>query len=106
MTLRLRNFDLAPFMQVAERMGYVVEGRTNGAATMKSVLHGGEISADILLDSLGGQRHSGSSAELSSRWDFSRNRAGVTVTDRNKRDTAYPGLLRPFAGALLRPAGH
>lgn len=25
-TLRLRNFDLAPFTQVIERMGYVFEG--------------------------------------------------------------------------------
>ena len=51
-TLRLRNFDLAPFTQVIERMGYVFEGRTNGSATMKSALHAGEITADILLDSL------------------------------------------------------
>lgn len=46
-TLRLRNFDLAPFTQVIERMGYVFEGRTNGSATMKSALHAGEITADI-----------------------------------------------------------
>lgn len=95
MTLRLRNFDLAPFMQVAERMGYVVEGRTNGAATMKSVLHGGEISADILLDSLEVNDIPAPPLRLSSRWDFSRNRAGVTVTDRNKRDTLIRGFYAP-----------
>ena len=49
-TLSLHNFDLAPFAQVAERMGYYIEGRTNGSAAMKSVLRGGEITADILLD--------------------------------------------------------
>lgn len=94
-TLRLRNFDLAPFMQVAERMGYVVEGRTNGAATMKSVLHGGEISADILLDSLEVNDIPAPPLRLSSRWDFSRNRAGVTVIDRNKRDTLIRGFYAP-----------
>ena len=33
-------------------MGYYIEGRTNGSATMKSVLRGGEVTADILLDSV------------------------------------------------------
>ena len=94
-TLRLRNFDLAPFMQVAERLGYVVEGRTNGSATMKSVLHAGEISADILLDSLEVNDIPAPPLRLSSRWDFSRNRAGVTVTDRNKRDTLIRGFYAP-----------
>ena len=28
--LRLKNFDLAPFTQIVENMGYVIEGRTNG----------------------------------------------------------------------------
>ncbi len=32
---------------------------------------------------------------LTSRWDFSRNRAGVTVTDRNKRDTLIRGFYAP-----------
>ena len=82
-------------MQVAERLGYVVEGRTNGSATMKSVLHAGEISADILLDSLEVNDIPAPPLRLSSRWDFSRNRAGVTVTDRNKRDTLIRGFYAP-----------
>lgn len=94
-TLRLRNFDLAPFTQVAERMGYLIEGRTNGSATMKSVFHAGEISADILLDSLEVNNIPAPPLRLASRWDFSRNRAGVTVTDRNKRDTLIRGFYVP-----------
>ena len=94
-TLRLRNFDLAPFTQVAERMGYVIEGRTNGSAAMKSVLHAGEITADILLDSLEVNDIPAPPLRLASRWDFMRNRAGVTVTDRHKRDTLIRGFYAP-----------
>ena len=94
-TLRLRNFDLAPFTQVIERMGYVFEGRTNGSATMKSALHAGEITADILLDSLQVNDIPAPPLRLTSRWDFLRNRAGVTVTDRHKRDTLVRGFYAP-----------
>lgn len=95
LTLRLRNFDLAPFTQIADRMGYSIEGRTNGEATMKSVLRGGEISADILLDSLTVNGIAGPPLRLTSRWDFARNRAGVTVTNRVKRDTLIRGFYDP-----------
>ncbi|MDE6375569.1 MAG: hypothetical protein K2L09_07600, partial [Alistipes sp.] len=76
-TLRLRNFDLAPLSQIVERMGYLVEGRTNGGATLKSVLRGGEFRADILFDSLEVNNIPAPPLRLLSRWDFARNRAGV-----------------------------
>ena len=94
-TLSLRNFDLSPFTQVAERMGYVIEGRTNGSAKMKSVLRGGEISADILFDSVEVNDIPAPPMRLASRWDFARNRAGVTVVDRLKRDTLVRGFYAP-----------
>ena len=94
-TLSLRNFDLSPFTQVAERMGYVIEGRTNGSATMKSVMRGGEISADILFDSVEVNDIPAPPMRLASRWDFARNRAGVTVVDRVKRDTLVRGFYAP-----------
>ena len=94
-TLSLRNFDLSPFTQVAERIGYVIEGRTNGSAQMKSVLRGGEISADILFDSVEVNDIPAPPMRLASRWDFARNRAGVTVVDRLKRDTLVRGFYAP-----------
>ena len=94
-TLSLRNFDLSPFTQVAERMGYVIEGRTNGSAKMKSVLRGGEISADILFDSVEVNDIPAPPMRLASRWDFARNRAGVTVVNRVKRDTLVRGFYAP-----------
>ena len=95
LTLSLRNFDLAPFTQIAERMGYYIEGLTNGSATMKSVLRGAEVTADIRLDSVAVNDIAAPPMRLSSRWDFARNRAGVTVTNRLKRDTLIQGFYAP-----------
>ena len=95
LTLSLRNFDLAPFTQIAERMGYYIEGRTNGSATMKSVLRGAEVTADIRLDSVGVNDIPAPPMRLVSRWDFAQNRAGVTVTNREKRDTLIRGFYAP-----------
>ena len=95
LTLTLHNFDLSPLMQVAERMGYYIEGRTNGSATMKSVMRGAEVTADILLDSVAVNDIPAPPMRLTSRWDFARNRAGVTVSDRTKRDTLIRGFYAP-----------
>lgn len=95
LTLRLRNFDLAPFTQIVDRMGYDIEGRTNGSAVVKSVLQGAEFTADILLDSLAVNGIVSPPLRLTSRWDFARNRAGVTLADRNRRDTLVRGFYAP-----------
>lgn len=94
-TLRLRNFDLAPFTQVASRMGYAIEGRTNGGATMKSVLRGGEFRADILFDSVEVNDIPAPPLRLTSQWDFARNRARVSIADRMKGDTVVRGYFAP-----------
>lgn len=94
-TLRLRNFDLSPFTQIADRMGYSIGGLTNGGATMKSVLGGGEVSADILIDSLAVNGIAAPPLRLTSRWDFARSRVGVTVADRVKGDTLIRGFYDP-----------
>lgn len=95
LTLRLKNFDLSPFSQIADRMGYSVEGRTSGEATMKSVLRGGEITADILVDSLAVNGLGAPPLRLSSRWDIAQNRAGLAVINRIKRDTLIRGFYAP-----------
>ena len=62
---------------------------------MKSVLKGAEVTADILLDSVEVNDIPAPPMRLASRWDFARNRAGVTVTDRVKRDTLIRGFYAP-----------
>lgn len=94
-TLRLRNFDIAPFTQIANSMGYTVEGRTSGEAKMKSVLRGGEVTADILFDSLRVNAAMAPPLRLTSRWDFARSRASVAVTDRRSADTLVRGFFAP-----------
>lgn len=95
LTLRLHNFDIAPLSQIVERMGYLVEGRTNGGATMKSVLRGGEFHADIEVDSLEVNDIPGPPLRLVSRWDFARSRARMTVLNRAKHDTLVRGYFAP-----------
>ncbi|MDE7123485.1 MAG: translocation/assembly module TamB domain-containing protein, partial [Alistipes sp.] len=95
LTLTLRNFDLPHFSQFADRIGYAVEGRTNGQATMRSVLRDGVLTADIAVDSLAVNGIAGPPLRLTSGWDFARNRAGVTVTNRQKRDTLVRGFYAP-----------
>ena len=95
LTLRLRNFDLAPLTQFADRMGYVVEGRTDGFAIMKSVLREGQFTADIMLDSLEVNDIPAPPMRLTSQWDFQRNRAGLTVANRIKGDTLVRGFYAP-----------
>ncbi len=95
LTLRLHDFDLTPFARVAESMGYFIEGRASGGASVKSVFRQSEISADIRLDSVRVNNIAAPPMRLVSRWDFARNRAGVTVTNRLRRDTLVRGYFAP-----------
>ncbi len=95
LTLRLNDFDLAPLLQVAERVGYNIEGRTNGYASVKSALKGSEIDADIHLDSILVSKIPLPAMRLNTQWDFERNRARFFVTEREKRDTLIRGFYAP-----------
>ena len=95
LTLRLRNFDLTPFTQLADRLGYAIEGRSSGSASMKSVLRAGEVTADIAIDSLEVNGLAAPPLRLTSRWNFARNRAGVTIADRTTGDMLVRGFYAP-----------
>ncbi len=94
-TLRLRNFDLEPLMQIAAQRGYVVEGVSNGSATMRSALSGAQLTAQIRLDSVRVNDLPAPATELRSRWDFERNRAGILLMTRDTRDTVVRGFYAP-----------
>ncbi len=95
LTLKLNNFDLAPLAQVVNRMGYSVEGRTNGFATVKSALRGSEIAANIRLDSIEVNTIPVKSLEFDSKWDFERNRARFSIATMAERDTIVRGFFAP-----------
>lgn len=93
--LTLHNFELAPFSQFTSSMGYRVDGRTNGSATMKAVLGAGEVQADIVVDSILINDLAVPSIWLRSRWDFIQNRAGILVQQRENLDTLVRGFYAP-----------
>lgn len=93
--LTLHNFELAPFSQFNSSMGYRVDGRTNGSATMKAVLGAGEVQADIVVDSISINDLAVPSIWLRSRWDFIQNRAGILVQQRENLDTLVRGFYAP-----------
>lgn len=94
--LSLSNFDLAPFSQFTSSMGYTIDGRTNGSATMKSVLKGGEIRANIVIDSIRVNNSlSVPALWLRSKWDIEQKRAGIMIQQRENRDTLVQGFYAP-----------
>ena len=95
LTLKLHDFELSPLLQVAEKIGYNIEGRTNGYASVKSALKRSEINADIDLDSIRVNKIPLAAMKLNTQWDFERNRARYFVTDRNKCDTLIRGFYAP-----------
>ena len=93
--LRLVNFHIAPFMQFAENLGYEVDARTNGRATMTAALGKAMLSADIRVDSLSANGMVAPPLQIKSGWDFARNRARAYLLDVEKRDTLLRGYYMP-----------
>lgn len=102
--LSLRNFELAPFAQFASDMGYTVGGVTNGYADVQSALHESVVTADIRFDSLSANGMQAPPLRLLSRWDFEKNRAGVMLIDRARRDTVVRGFYVPSQGRYFARA--
>lgn len=93
--LDLHNFELAPFLQVADRMGYDLSGRANGTALLLATEEGRRMTADVALDSLTANGVVAPPLQLTSRWNLSQQRAGVSVLDKIRRDTLLRGFYAP-----------
>lgn len=93
--IKLHDFDLAPFTQFVSKLGYSIEGRTNGSATITSALHGSSIVANIRLDSLNVNSMPVKALEFISRWDSERQRAGIAMLTAESRDTVIRGYYIP-----------
>ena len=106
LTLRMKDFSLRPLSNFVRRMGYTVDGRGNGAATMKAVLAKGLLSADIALDDIRINDVDAAPLRLSSRWDLRQQRARVYMINRHTRDSIVRGYYSPankryYAEAVL-----
>ncbi len=93
--LNLSNFDITPFSQLSERMGYHVRGVTNGHADMVSALGNGLLYASVNFDSVRINEVKVPSALFESRWDFHAERAKFTLVQRSRSDTVMVGYYRP-----------
>jgi len=93
--LRLVNFHLAPFMGFAESLGYEVDARTNGIATMTAALGKAMLTADIRVDSLSANGLVAPPLQIRSGWDFAQNRARAFLLDLQQQDTLLRGYYAP-----------
>ena len=104
--LSLRNFDLAPVTQLLESIGgYRIEGTSDGRAVMHSVLKGGRIDGNILLDGVEVNDVAVPPLQVLARWDMQRNRARLLLADRMKQDTVIRGYYAPDSKRYFIEAG-
>ena len=104
--LVLKNFELTPFVQFATQIGYQIEGRTSGYVTVHSALKDASINAAVDLDSIYINTLPIDNLKLSSRWDFGRSRAKLSVmTAKSGKEIAsgylFPSQSRYFARILF-----
>ena len=95
LTMYLREFELSPFMIFAERMGYNVRGRANGAATIKAALDRGEITADLKIDSMTVNATGVAPLHILSRWDLEQQRILVEMNNARTDDNIIQGYYDP-----------
>ena len=93
--MTLRNFSLAPFTQITSRVGYIVDGRTNGYATVRSALKEPRIDAKIDVDSIDVNGIGVPNVRLLSKWDFARSRASLDILTRTDNRSVIQGYFAP-----------
>ncbi len=95
LTMTLRDFDFSPFMGFARRMGYEVEGRTNGVASLKSAFNHASIMADVDIDSM---RVNGTAVAplcITSSWDIEQERIRVDMRNLRTNEGVVQGYYAP-----------
>lgn len=100
--VKMQDFEIAPFMGFAARMGYNVTGVANGGASMQAVLNRGELDADIRIDSMKVNSTAVAPLEILSKWDFVQQRVKVNMrnvaTGKNVVTGYYaPATMRYYA---------
>ncbi|MBQ3026227.1 MAG: translocation/assembly module TamB domain-containing protein, partial [Alistipes sp.] len=93
--MSLRNFSLAPFTQITNRLGYEINGSTNGYATVHSALKDTRIDARIEMDSVNVSGVNVPDLLLTSQWDFGRSRASLDISTRYNNKRVIRGYFAP-----------
>ena len=93
--ITLDNFSLSPFTQITSRLGYIIDGSTNGYATIHSALKQSRIDARIELDDVSVNNIDTPDLLLTSQWDFGRSRASLNIATRNDDKSIIRGFYAP-----------
>ncbi len=93
--MSLRNFSLAPFTQITNQIGYEIDGRTNGHATLHSAMREPRIDARVEMDSVMVSGVAVPNLLLTSQWDFGSSRASLDITTRDKGKRVIQGYFAP-----------
>ena len=91
----MKNFSLAPLTQITSRIGYIVDGRTNGYATVHSALKNTRIDAKIKMDSVDVNGMGVPNLLLVSKWDFGKSRASLDISTRDDNRQVIQGYFAP-----------
>ncbi len=94
-SMKLQNFDLPIFSTLISQLGYHIEGRTNGEASISAMLGVGRLDAKVELDSVSVNTLQAPPMLLVAEWDTKLNRARLMLSDRNSRDTLIRGYYVP-----------
>ncbi len=84
LTMSMKDFDFAPFMTFARRMGYDVEGSVSGTASFMRPSQRGMLIADLSIDSMTVNNTAVTPLHIDSQWDLEQER--ILVQMHNARD--------------------
>ena len=91
----MRNFSLAPLTQITNRVGYIINGSTNGYATVHSALKNTRIDARIEMDSVDVNGIGVPDLLLVSKWDFGKSRASLDISTLKNNRRVIQGYFAP-----------
>ena len=91
----MKNFSLEPFTQFTSRIGYIVNGRTDGYATVHSALKNTRIDAKIQMDSIDINGIGAPDLLLVSKWDFGKSRASLNISTLDDNRQVVQGYYAP-----------
>ncbi|MBO7342925.1 MAG: hypothetical protein J6U45_02650, partial [Alistipes sp.] len=94
-TMTLHDFDFSPLMGFARRMGYQVEGRANGVASLRSAFNHASIMADVDIDSMRVNNTAVAPLCITSNWDIEQERIRVAMRNSRTGDEVVQGYYAP-----------
>ncbi|MFI3303705.1 MAG: translocation/assembly module TamB domain-containing protein [Rikenellaceae bacterium] len=93
--MNMRNFDLSIFSTFISQIGYNIEGRTNGEASISALFGAGRFNAEVELDSVSVNTLNAPPMRLQAEWNAKLNRARLILSDRVNGETLIRGYYVP-----------